>query len=460
MKESKSDFDFLKKLCCYIDENHMLKNGDKVLVALSGGSDSVCLMSALLSLKEKYNIEVIACHVNHMIRGDEAKRDEDFCKELCKNLGVEILVNRINVPQIAKNEKQSIELAARKARYNWFSEIVKARKIEKIATAHNKNDNAESILMNFMRGAGLSGLSGIGENISDKIIRPILCMEKEEILSYLENKGLSYVTDSTNLSCDYTRNKVRHKLIPFIEENFNPNFVNTITQSAKIIKEDEDFLKKCADEAFSSCFETKNTNPCLNILKLKGYHKAVRYRVIRKMIAFVKGDALDIDYNAVKRIDSLTSGKANILKDLYARVGYGYLYFEKEDKKEDFCLELSLGQEVYIENDKSFVCFKEVAKDDIGKRKNCVWFDIGEAKKLIVRNRKDGDVIKTEGGTKKLKKLFIDEKVDINIRETVPIVELDGEILWVCGIRRSVGHKVTEKTKRAVRLEYVKGEKK
>lgn len=458
MKESKSDFDFLKKLCCYIDESHMLKKGDKVLVALSGGSDSVCLMSALLSLKEKYNIELIACHVNHMIRGEEAKRDEKFCIELCKKYGVELLLNHVDVPSLAKKEKRSIELVARKARYGWFSELVKTRSIDKIATAHNKNDNAESILMNFMRGSGLAGLSGIGENIEDKIIRPILCMEKEEILLFLESRGISFVTDSTNLSCDYTRNKVRHKLIPFIEENFNPNFVNTITQSAKAIKEEEDFLNSCADEAFLACFETKDGKNCLNISKLKGYHKAVRYRVIRKMIAFIKGDSYDIDYKTAERIDLLTSGKANILKDLYARVGYGYLYFEKEDKKEDFCFELRLGQEVYIEKDKSFVRFKEATKEDTGKG-NSVWFDIGEEKTLIVRNRRDGDIIKTEGGTKKLKKLFIDEKVDLNKRETVPVVELDGEILWVCGIRRSAGHKVTEKTKRPVRLEYVKGEK-
>ena len=248
--------DSANKIKRALDSFDMLDKGDSVLVGFSGGKDSVVLLHALNSIAAEYSLNLTALHVNHNIRGEEAKRDEEFCIELCKKCGVELLLNHINVPRIAKNEKQSIELVARKARYGWFSEIVKTRKIEKIATAHNKNDNAESILMNFMRGSGLAGLSGIGENIEDKIIRPLLCMEKEEILLFLENKELSFVTDSTNLSCDYTRNKVRHKLIPFIEENFNPNFVNTITQSAKIIKEDEEFLKNCADEAFYSCFES------------------------------------------------------------------------------------------------------------------------------------------------------------------------------------------------------------
>ena len=206
-----------------IENNNLIKNGDRVLVGLSGGADSVYLLRALLAIKEEHNLSISAAHINHGIR-ETAKRDEDFVKDLCDKFSVPLFIDHINMNDIAKKYKITSEEAGRKARYNFFNSI---ENIDKIALAHNLDDNAETILFRIIRGTGIQGLTGIPIN-RDKIIRPILNTKRIEIIEELKALNQEYMVDETNLSNDYTRNKIRNLLIPYIEEEFNNKFKDAL----------------------------------------------------------------------------------------------------------------------------------------------------------------------------------------------------------------------------------------
>lgn len=451
----RAKFKFEKKLEAYIEKNRLLHGSDTVLVALSGGADSVCLAKVLCNLSGKYSLNIIAAHVNHMIRDKEADRDEEFCKKFCKELGLKLEILKVNVPEIAKKEKKSLELAAREVRYKFFAKLCEKYGINKVATAHNKNDNAETIVMNYMRGSGTGGLCGIDAKRAN-IIRPLLCMEKKEILDYIKRCGLEFVTDSTNLSCDYTRNKIRLEMIPYIENNFNPNFTEVITNAAETIKADNDFLEEEAERIKDNYIKTEKDRVFIELEEFKKLHKAMRYRIIRKAVCLLKGDVSDIGFDAVKRIDELEKGKADICSGIYANVSYKRLYFEREYEKKDYQYDLLPGKTVYIAEDESCVSCEIIDKSEIKKEKNCVYFDFDKLKNLTVRNRKDGDFIKTEAGRKKIKNLFIDEKIPVFERDSIPIVTSGEDIIWICSVRRCSEFKIDEKTKKAVKIKYMK----
>ena len=241
----------------------MLEDGDTVIVGLSGGADSTALLRVLCELKTEYNLNLIAAHVNHGIRGAEADRDEAFCKELCKKLGVQIYAFHIDIPELAKERGVSLEVAGRDARYEFFTGL--AGEKGKIATAHNAQDTAETLLLNLCRGTGLKGLTGIppvrfvehkagcrsDETVSTMVIRPLIECTREEIEAYLESLGQDYVTDSTNLEDDYTRNRIRHNVIPELVA-VNENAMGNITRCISTLKDDSDFLEALAEELVSS----------------------------------------------------------------------------------------------------------------------------------------------------------------------------------------------------------------
>ncbi|MBR5015609.1 MAG: tRNA lysidine(34) synthetase TilS [Clostridia bacterium] len=255
--------DFSEKVRGVVSRCEMLEDGDTVIVGLSGGADSTALLRVLCELKTEYNLNLIAAHVNHGIRGAEADRDEAFCKELCKKLGVQIYAFHIDIPELAKERGVSLEVAGRDARYEFFTGL--AGENGKIATAHNAQDTAETLLLNLCRGTGLKGLTGIppvrfvehkagcrsDETVSTMVIRPLIECTREEIEAYLESLGQDYVTDSTNLEDDYTRNRIRHNVIPELVA-VNENAMGNITRCISTLKDDSDFLEALAEELISS----------------------------------------------------------------------------------------------------------------------------------------------------------------------------------------------------------------
>ena len=280
----------LDKALDFIKKNELIKYGDKILVGLSGGADSVCLTHILYTLGERMGLTLYTAHLNHGIRGAEAERDEMFAEEFSRQLGIECFVKHADVKSCARLTGESEELCGRRLRYEFFDELCEKHGIDKIATAHNKNDNAETILMNFIRGSSLAGLCGIPVR-RDNIIRPVLCLTRDEITEYIDKNNLKYVTDSTNLEEVYTRNKIRRRLMPEIESDFNPNFISAVVRNSENLQKDRELLDALANEAYEKCG---------NDIELLGkQHIYVRHRIIYKMLGECIADMSSVYVDAV-----------------------------------------------------------------------------------------------------------------------------------------------------------------
>lgn len=225
-----------------IKKFNMLEKGDKIVVGVSGGPDSMTLLNILISLKEKYSLTLSVAHVNHMIR-ENAKIDEEYVKEFCKENNIECFVKRSDVVEKSQKEKKGLEEAGREVRYNFFDEVLKSTNSNKIAIAHNLNDNAETIIMNALRGTGLSGLKGI-EPKREKFIRPLIETKREEIEEYCKQNNINPRHDESNDDNTYTRNKTRNIVIPYIKKEYNPNIINTLKRLSEIVRENEEFFKR------------------------------------------------------------------------------------------------------------------------------------------------------------------------------------------------------------------------
>lgn len=413
-----------------IKEHNLLCKGDSVLIGLSGGADSVCLTHALHSLSDELGIKLYTAHVNHGIRGEEAERDEAFAHHFSETLGIECFVKHVDVPQLAIEKGQSEETVGRNVRYDFFDKLCGEYNINKIATAHNKNDNAETILMNFMRGSSLSGLCGIPYK-RNNIIRPILDCARKDIEKYCQNNHLEYMTDSTNLENNYTRNKIRHTLIPIIEKNFNPNFISTVTQNSDIIREYNNFIDNYTDDIY---METVNNN-CIDISKLNKYDTAIRRDIVRRYLINIYGTANDIASIYIRDVLLLTekhSGTSiNLPNNIVIKNEYGKITAEKRMSiLTEFSYEIKIG-EVLAVNEIS----KNVIITAVEKRENdgAVYLGMDMADKIIIRNRRIGDRFYPSGmnGSKKLKQYFIDKKIPQNQRNRIPIIEINGRIAAV-----------------------------
>ncbi|MGN1032413.1 MAG: tRNA lysidine(34) synthetase TilS, partial [Intestinibacter sp.] len=230
IKEMKNKF--LK----YIEENSLIEKGDGIVVGLSGGPDSVCLLHLLCSIRDEMELKIAAAHINHMIRGVEADGDEEYAKNLCKRLDVKFFVLRKDVERYGREKGMSSETAGRDVRYNFFNKIKDDLNYQKIATAHNANDQAETILMRIMRGTGLEGLGGIPVKREGKYIRPILFMKRKEVEDYCKNNNLEPRIDGTNLEKLYSRNKIRLDILPYMRDNFNKDVVEAINRMALLLQ--------------------------------------------------------------------------------------------------------------------------------------------------------------------------------------------------------------------------------
>ena len=298
-----------EKTLSTINKYNLIQKGDKIVLGLSGGPDSVCLLHILNRLKEVLDIEVYAAHLNHQIRGIEAQKDALYISKLCDELGVTYFIKSINVPEYCKENKLSLEEGARKLRYEMFYEIKEKLNADKIAIAHNMNDQAETVLMRMMRGTGLQGLKGIDYIRDGVIIRPILEVERSEIEAYCEEYKLNPRIDSTNLESIYTRNKIRLELIPFMRDNFNSNIIESIVRMSNSLKSDNEFIEEEALRKFREVSSITSDSVSINLDKYISLHKSLKSRIIRHGIKYVLGDTNFIDQ---KHIEEASSSKGVI----------------------------------------------------------------------------------------------------------------------------------------------------
>ena len=307
---AKRESSILAKVRKNILENNMIQNNDVIVLGLSGGPDSVFLVHALNYLKEsfkvKYKIEydVIVCHINHMIR-KEAKQDEMLAEKYAQKYNFKFYSLSEDVAKIAKQKKMSEEECGRDIRYNFFDKILNENNGTKIAVAHNANDNAETIIHNFIRGTGLNGLSGI-KLVNGKIIRPLLNIEKKDIVKYLDENGIEYNTDKTNLENDYTRNKIRNDLIKKIEQEYNPSFVKSLNRLSKNISQDMEYINNIAEEQYNKLvIEKENNAIVLNIQDFKNIDTCIQKRIILKVISNLLGTIKGIEDIHIENICEL-----------------------------------------------------------------------------------------------------------------------------------------------------------
>ena len=410
-------------------EYSLIPKGSVVTVALSGGADSVALLYALNRLKDRLGITVKAAHLNHLIRGDEAFRDEEFVKNLCSSLDIPLICEEIDVPKLAKKQNLSLETAAREIRYEFLNRVCEGGLI---ATAHTASDNLETLLLNLARGSAIGGLCGIPIK-RDNIIRPIISVTREEIEKYCCVNNLSFVTDSTNLSDDYTRNKLRHSIVPVLRE-LNPKIEKTVLKTSRSVTEISNMIKSSAENYIKENFADNK----LDVSKLKELNSEIAKRVI---IEFVKICDSEISLEAC-HIESiykicLKCGKTGIPKNKYCQNKNGYLFIGSNDeniKKTKFSVEITK----ISENVNNLLLNNSLACDKI----------VG---KLVLRTRQSGDSIRlaNRGCTKKLTKLYNEFSVPVYLRDTLPVISDDLGVVWIHGIGVAERCAVSKKTNSA-----------
>jgi tRNA(Ile)-lysidine synthase len=263
-----------------IKRYEQIKSGDTIVVGVSGGPDSICLLNVLKNLQNELKINIVVAHINHMIR-KEADSETVFVQDFCEQRDIKCFVKKADVLQIAKEKKLGTEEVGRKIRYDFFEEVKNLVGGNKIATAHNANDNAETVLMNFLRGSGSTGLKGIEPIRDNKLIRPIIECTRQEIEQYCNEKGLNPKYDKTNQENIYTRNKIRNMLIPYIQENFNPNIIETINRMSNLIATDEMYFKSIVKQSYKETFISRTEKEIiLDLKKFNVLEKVIKSRLI------------------------------------------------------------------------------------------------------------------------------------------------------------------------------------
>lgn len=289
-----------------IKKYNMVKDEDKIVIGVSGGPDSMTLLNILNNLKEKLNIKIYVAHINHMIR-KEADEETEYVRQFCENIGVEFFAKRIKVEEEAKKQKIGTEEAGRNIRYEFFEEVAKKVGANKIATAHNSNDNAETVLMNIIRGTSVSGLKGIEKVREGKFIRPIIECSREEIEEYCKEQKLNPKYDKTNYENIYTRNKVRNLLIPYLQKEFNPNVIEGINRLSSIAAEEEQFLNNIVEKEYkklsiggnnTTYTQNKPNSNVKEVLDLKEFNKldnVIKSRLVLYTISKAYGKVTGIE---------------------------------------------------------------------------------------------------------------------------------------------------------------------
>ena len=408
-----------------------------ILVGFSGGADSRALLDLLVKYSRVSGAKISAAHVNHCIRGAEADRDEEFCRSVAEKYGIPFFVNRIDIPAIAKASGKSVELCARDERYAFFAKIMSEGSIPILATAHNANDNLETMLFNLIRGSGLSGLCGIPQKrecLSGVLVRPILLMSRDAIVRYCGDNGLDFVTDSTNTDTDYTRNKIRANIIPVLKE-ITSSPERKAADASALLRRDDELLSAMADE-----LTQKAVNGALLISDIHASHEAISSRAIIKLFARVCDVSLEqVHVNDILRLCksanqgariSLPCGFCAVIDD--SRLKFVCATALSAQEVEDYVISAKDGENYISQTNAEIIIGK--SHKEINIYKKSIKFDINSAKingALTLRKRLAGDRIFMGGMHKSIKKLMCDKKVPTDLRDRIPIICCGDEIIAV-----------------------------
>ena len=439
----------------YIEKYRMIEAGSQAVAGVSGGADSVCLLFLLMEYQKKVPFSLHAVHVNHHVRGEEAVRDQEFTRRLCESLGVPLDLYDYDVPRMAETDHLSCEEAGREARRRAFYRTAcrwERPDQVRIALAHHENDQAETVLHNLVRGAGLAGLAGIRpvhRTGSGMYIRPLLCISREETENYLIQRGIPWVTDSTNEEEVYTRNKIRREILPALMQ-INSGAVKNIAAAAGRVLEAEGYLSELTQKAVEK-YTAKEGSVWILSRNLFEEPMLLQKRVVKNVLEAAAGKKKDLSSAHMEAVLELAKGRtgasASLIYGLRAQQVYGDIHITRGEQEKKDLLELEFRVFPY-EN------------QQIPEKTYTKWFDYDKIKNsLAVRRRLPGDylMISRDGGTKKLKDYFIDCKVPRRERDNVTLLADGSHVLWAVGYRISEYYKVTSQTKKVIKVQ-VKGE--
>ncbi|MBQ6967087.1 MAG: tRNA lysidine(34) synthetase TilS [Lachnospiraceae bacterium] len=455
-----------EKVMKVMTDHRMADRGDRIIIGVSGGADSMCLLFLMSEISESMGFRPEVIHVHHGIRGKSADEDERYVKEICERLKISVKSVHVDVPSFAEKEGLSEEEAGRILRYRIFEE----EKPDKIAIAHHSEDSAETLLFNLFRGTGLKGLAGI-QPVSGKIIRPLIFFSREEIEEYCREKGIRYRTDETNEDLSYARNRIRRSIIPEAEK-INSSALKHILEASERIGEAREFVENAAEELFLRAADLSEM-PKRLVLKgeqLKGSPGILKDSVVKKCIVRSAGREKDITSLHVKEtemlLDSSSGKKISLPYGITVRNNFGDLVFSREDKEGGEAypeVPLLIGDEEeeisgILPDGQIFKVRLLEKTDNIPNLAYTKWLDYDKIKDgALWRTRRSGDRISIQGGSKKVKELFIEEKIPREERDSIYFLADGSEAVWIPGMRIGHKYKVTEETKRVLRVSLEKG---
>lgn len=462
--------DMETKVYKYIKENKMIENGDKIVVGVSGGADSVCLLNILLYLQDFISFDICVVHIEHGIRGQDSIEDAKYVEKLAADKGVSFKMFSYDVQAEGKKLGLGTEEAGRILRYQSFEKAAKeyfGNENFKIAVAHNKNDSVETVLHNLIRGTGLKGVSGIpGQR--DNIIRPLLCVERCEIEKWLEKRNIGYRTDCTNFETDYTRNKIRLNILPQIREDINPQVINNISAFADLANEANEYIEEQVEAAYEKYVSLDGYkiiihNECLS------ENKVIIKGIIKMSIGYVAKGLKDISRCHIEDTLNLFSKqvgkKMSLLDGIAAKRIYEGVRIEpmkdirlakKENDVTKKILIEAAGEYKFNDLDFTITIEKWEKNQLIPEKMYTKWFDYDKIEGVLqLRNRESKDYIQINqaGQRKKLKAYFVDNKIPQEERQNITLLADDSHIIWIVGYRISEAYKVTDSTKRVLKVQ-------
>jgi len=455
-----------------IKRHGMLTGGERVIIGLSGGPDSVYLLVILNNLKEELELELHALYIDHGLRPDETSREIKFCKKLCEGFNIPFIVKSIDVKYYAKEKKINRQEAARQLRYQVFDETAFKIKAQRIALGHTADDQAETLLMRLFRGSGLTGLSGIPP-IRGIIIRPLIEIERREIEEYLEKEEIAFIIDSSNLREDYLRNKIRLSLIPMLME-LNPHIIKTLSKTAEIFREEERYLDTLVSKTLMKLISRKYESRIeLFLSHLEALDKVVLRRTLRRVIDETKG-LRGINFIHIEDIIQLirkgkSGDRLHLPRGIRVIKDYSTLILTSEPPVKLAPYTFKVPGEIHLKEAGMRIKASIAEPSDIGdfnkavreyaEFKTSALFDAGGLNfPLMVRSRKSGDFFYPLGlrKKKKLQDFFVDVKVPKEERDKIPLIVSGEDIVWVVGYREDERFKVTGETKKILKLEAEK----
>jgi tRNA(Ile)-lysidine synthase len=461
--------DFVGKVRATAGKYRMVQQGDRVIVGVSGGVDSVVLLHVLMVLQDEYDLSLVVSHLDHGIRGEESRREADFVRDLAQELGLPFETATADVPTLAGRKRVSLQEAAREARYDFYDQVREKYDGQKVATGQTADDQAETILIRVIRGAGLRGLKGIPPLRGGVYIRPLIETSRAEVERFARKEGLSHVTDSSNIKDIYLRNKIRNDLIPHLEREYNPNIRGGLSRMASILSREDDYLDQKADEVMVGLIDEGGQEVSLDISRLRPVHEAIWFRVLQKALATVLGG--DLRRISTAHLDAIfrlltneVPNKVLCLPDgIRVEKHYTRLFIKRGTPPAVFPFEYIVevpGVTVLEALGKRLVTRIEAAKSGMpmDPGPNIAYLDDDTLEyPLTLRSFERGDRFVPLGmkGHRKLKDFFIDSKVPKALRRRIPLLISGGAIVWVVGYRIDEGFKLREGSKRILRAEYL-----